>query len=212
MTINCPKGHTSTESDFCSECGAKIGGASANAALAGANGQPSGNGACPDCGIQRTVDRGNFCELCGYNFETGAHGEIPLPGQSAADAPPAVKWTVLVTVDAALKEPESPDPPEAWTPVSIPADRDALLIGRTSQSRAAAPDIALDFDLAVSHSHALLTRTNGPGWTIRDIGSSNGTRLNGTDLQPMVDVPLKAGDRVTLGHWTCLTLSDQSQT
>jgi pSer/pThr/pTyr-binding forkhead associated (FHA) protein len=95
--------------------------------------------------------------------------------------------------------------------VSVAAERDTLLIGRTSQSRGVAPDIALDFDSAVSHRHALLTRANGSGWTIRDIGSANGTRLNGKDIQPMVDVPLNPGDRVTLGHWTCLTLcSEQS--
>jgi hypothetical protein len=121
------------------------------------------------------------------------------------------RWTVLVTVDPSLREPESPEPPADWKLITIAADRDTLLVGRSSQSRATMPDITLDFDSAVSHRHALLTRTNGSGWTIRDIGSSNGTRLNGQDLQPMVDVPVKAGDRVTLGHWTCLTLSQDDK-
>ena len=70
--------------------------------------------------------------------------------------------------------------------------------------------LKLDFDTAVSHRHALLTRTNGSGWIIRDIGSSNGTRVNGEDVKTMADTPLKPGDRVTLGHWTCLTISSET--
>jgi FHA domain len=214
MIITCPKGHPSAEPDFCSECGAKIGGSSVNVPSAPslAPNSPGASGVgCPDCGTQRTIDGSSFCELCGYNFETGSHGEIPLPAQSVPDTPPAPKWTVQITVDAALKEPESPDPPADWTPRSLPVERDTLLIGRTGRSRATTPDIALDFDSGVSTRHALLTRTHGIGWTIRDIGSSNGTRLNGTELQPMVDVLLKAGDRVTLGHWSCLTLAEDGQ-
>ena len=153
--------------------------------------------------------------MCGYNFETGAHGEIPTVPEP--EPPPAVpqpaseKWSVIISVDPSLKEPASPDPPPDFSPVSDFADRDALLIGRTSQSRAIAPEIALDFDSAVSHRHALLTHTGPNGWAIRDIGSSNGTRVNGKDLEGMTDVPLNPGDRITLGHWTCLTLARELQ-
>ncbi|MBV9269367.1 MAG: FHA domain-containing protein [Acidobacteriaceae bacterium] len=209
MTVSCPKGHPSTEADFCSECGARIGAASTEAA-AGARTA----GSCPDCNTKRVPDSAKFCELCGYNFETGAHGEIPMAPPAAppmALSPPAEKWVVRISVDPALKEPESPEPPSDWSPASISAERETLLIGRNSQSRGIAPDIPLDFDAAVSHRHALLTRKDGDGWTIRDIGSSNGTRLNGKDLQALVDVPVNPGDRVTLGHWTCLTLSRESQ-
>jgi ribosomal protein L40E len=199
MTVTCPKGHESTEPDFCSECGARLGSAMAETSAPAAE-------ICPDCNSARPPDGGKFCELCGYNFETGAYGEIPLPPAAPE------KWTVLVTVDPALKEPGSPDPPPDWSPVTIAADRDTLLIGRTSKSRAIAPEIPLDFDTAVSHRHAVLTRTNASGWSIRDVGSSNGTRLNGRDIQAMIDVPLNPGDRVTLGHWTCITLSRAPQT
>jgi pSer/pThr/pTyr-binding forkhead associated (FHA) protein len=41
---------------------------------------------------------------------------------------------------------------------------------------------------------------------MRDIGSANGTTLNGVELEPLVDTPLKAGDEITLGHWTRLTV------
>ena len=215
MTVSCPKGHASTEADFCSECGARIATQTAEAPPLQAN------GACPDCRTKRLADGGKFCELCGYNFETGAHGEIPTlsaapvpepePVAAPAPAPVQQRWTVRITVDPALREAGSPDPPADWAQLSVDANRDSLLIGRSSQSRAIAPDISLDFDSAVSHRHALITRVNGSDWTIRDIGSSNGTRLNGQDLKAMEDVPLRPGDRVTVGHWTCLTLAREPE-
>lgn len=217
MTVTCPKGHTSTEDDFCSECGVKIANAAApngaNSDIGGLEPPPLTSGAnCPDCMTPRPAAAATFCELCGYNFETGAHGEIPLP-PIAAEAEPVsapAKWTVHVAIDPALKEPGSPEPPMEWQRLTIPADGNTLLIGRRSAARNIAPEISLDFDTAVSHRHAILTRTDSNGWTLRDIGSSNGTRLNGQDVQPMTDVLIKPGDRITLGHWTCLTLVSEA--
>jgi pSer/pThr/pTyr-binding forkhead associated (FHA) protein len=43
---------------------------------------------------------------------------------------------------------------------------------------------------------------------VRDIGSANGTRLNGKDLEPLTDTVLKDGDELTLGHWTRLSVKE----
>ena len=37
---------------------------------------------------------------------------------------------------------------------------------------------------------------------LRDIGAANGTRLNGKDVEPLTDNPLRDADEITLGHWT----------
>jgi pSer/pThr/pTyr-binding forkhead associated (FHA) protein len=79
---------------------------------------------------------------------------------------------------------------------------DSYLIGRRSEKRGVMPEISLDADDAVSHRHALLNRTPDGGLQVRDVGSSNGTRLNGTDLVPLTDMPLKDGDQLIVGHWT----------
>ncbi len=221
----CPKGHESTESDFCSECGAKIpaNGATPASAIAGTQ------ACCPDCGTVRLSGETVFCEICGFNFETGAHGEIPVsdhaavpapnvpPATQPADVPPALEiapdapaeplvtntgWTLIVTVDPALREAGSPPPPADTGPFTFDLKKDLNLIGRTSQSRAIFPEVALDFDDAVSHRHALLNSLDGGKLTLRDIGSSNGTRLNGHDVEPLTDVELHPGDELTLGHWT----------
>ncbi len=103
MTTNvCPKGHLSTESDYCSECGAKIQTASealadiqagANlphglisiqdpfptpASIAGGVGSTTGSTACPACGAIHLESDGNFCEICGYNFVTGEPADLPI--------------------------------------------------------------------------------------------------------------------------------------
>src|ERR1700722_20188563 len=77
----CPKGHESAEPDYCSECGAKIqNGAVAPVAPAEAIPLPATTAQeCPDCGTMREHSGVAFCEICGYNFNTGARGEVPPP-------------------------------------------------------------------------------------------------------------------------------------
>lgn len=204
----CPKGHSSTESDFCSECGARIQGTAAAPADAatGIKAQ-SGGRKCPDCGASQAADGGNFCEICGYNFATGAHGEVPVatPASQPPVAPPA-GWTIVAMVDLSLKEAGSPDPPAGAGPFTMPLDKPVNLIGRRSESHAIFPEIPLDFDDAVSHRHALIEKRDDGSLVLRDIGSANGTRLNGKDCEPMVDIALQDGDELTMGHWTRITV------
>ena len=56
-------------------------------------------------------------------------------------------------------------------------------------------DIVLD-DSSISRRHAEI-RPAGDGWTVADLGSTNGVRLNGRTLRDAT--PLQAGDRVELG-------------
>ncbi len=189
--LTCPNGHASTEDDFCTICGTKM-----HAPPALTN--------CPDCGLARDSGGGIFCEFCGFNFNTREHGElkaIPTPQTPAAQTP-VREWQAVITVDPSLRTAESPEAPEGVVAITIPLIRETHLIGRRSEKRAIFPEIPLDSDDAVSHRHALITRTSGGGLTLRDIGSSNGTTLNGKPLEPLTDVALNPGDELTLGHWT----------
>ena len=56
-------------------------------------------------------------------------------------------------------------------------------------------DIVLD-DSSISRRHAEI-RPAGDGWTVADLGSTNGVRLNGRTLRDAT--PLQDGDRVELG-------------
>jgi sigma-B regulation protein RsbU (phosphoserine phosphatase) len=67
-----------------------------------------------------------------------------------------------------------------------------LTIGRSTECDLVLPDILL------SRRHAELLR-RGEGWWARDLGSLNGTRLNGDRLTE--ERPLRAGDVLTLSGW-----------
>ena len=55
-------------------------------------------------------------------------------------------------------------------------------------------------NMYVSGVHAQLRYNSASGWNIADKHSSNGTRLNGRQLQPDVDMSLKDGDVVTIAN------------
>ncbi len=112
----------------------------------------------------------------------------------------------MVVVDPALSEPGGPEPPAGVVPLTIALDKPVSLIGRRSDKRGILPEVSLDLDDGVSHRHALLTHGDDGWLTLRDIGSANGTRLNGADVQPLVDTVLHDGDQITLGRWTRLTV------
>lgn len=87
-----------------------------------------------------------------------------------------------------------------------------VFIGRRSRSRGIEPDIDLSgapMDPGVSHSHAAIVATEDGGWAIVDVGSANGTYLNGAiePIEPGQPQPLTDGDRIQLGAWTRLTIS-----
>jgi pSer/pThr/pTyr-binding forkhead associated (FHA) protein len=131
----------------------------------------------------------------------------PAP-EPVVETPPAAKqWTVTVTVDPSLRDPDGPEAPTDVADVVLAIDKPVCLIGRKSEKRGIHPEVALEMDDGVSHRHALLTQGDDGSLTLRDIGSSNGTRLNGEDVKALEDVPLHDGDQVTLGRWTRLTVN-----
>lgn len=67
---------------------------------------------------------------------------------------------------------------------------DGLTLGRATHV-----DLALD-DVYVSDEHARI-QLDGDGWVVRDLGSTNGTYLNGAKVAR--PTPLTAGDQLRLG-------------
>jgi hypothetical protein len=68
----CPDGHQSVAADFCDTCGMRIEGPPAPTAAgpeSGGSGAAGGGPSCPQCG---TAQSGQFCEVCGFDFTTGA--------------------------------------------------------------------------------------------------------------------------------------------
>jgi len=71
------------------------------------------------------------------------------------------------------------------------------VIGR---SRSADINIPL---AVVSNNHALLIRRDEDKWMIKDLGSKNGTRVNGYELDPDKRYLISPGDEIELGGVTC---------
>jgi hypothetical protein len=228
----CPKGHNSTEADFCSECGAKITAMGIAELVSNPTNKPTppaesiNSQPCPDCSTLHESDSGNFCEICGYNFLTNAKGGDPLSNFPPSFKPPVnsssastqlptgtesvpimsattvCQWQIVMMIDPSLATPDSPTPPTNPAPVTIILNPGANLIGRTIQARAIHPEIPLDLDDAVSSRHAILTLHPDDSLVLRDIGSSNGTMVNGKEVAVMADIAIASGDQITLGHWT----------
>jgi len=85
--------------------------------------------------------------------------------------------------------------------IFLKGDKD-YTIGRASEGQTVLPDVDLApfqaYEAGVSRLHALLG-TQGNHLTIQDLGSSNGTRLNGQKIPPHAERSLANGDILTLG-------------
>lgn len=82
------------------------------------------------------------------------------------------------------------------------AERSEFTLGRTIEGQPILPDIDLSpfdaFTLGVSRLHAALRIVNHEV-VVTDLGSSNGTRVNGQKIVPHVDYPINHGDIIALG-------------
>ena len=147
----------------------------------------------------------------GETMVSGAHRErlAPAAGPAPLNTDPALPPMLELVITVATT-PHDGMPDAQPLPVLVPRvqslDGHAFLIGRRSIRRNISPEIALDPDDGVSHRHAQLTRTADGAFSLSDLGSSNGTTLNGKEILPGVAVTLKEGDIIALGRWTCLTL------
>jgi FHA domain-containing protein len=232
--LRCPKGHVSTDPDYCSECGTKLAGAPsaispstaipAETLAAAAGGAP-----CPVCSTPRVVGA-RFCEVCRYDFETAAApatgtpvaatpalpaGDVaPHPSPVAPSAPTALpaepvpqRWDAVIAVDPSLyKIPDPAQPCPVQAPERIfPLDMEENLVGRRSDRKDIHPEIMI-LDPGISRRHLSFRRRDAGDFAALDLGSTNGTALNATPLEPGIPTPLKDGDQITLGCWTRITI------
>jgi FHA domain-containing protein len=73
----------------------------------------------------------------------------------------------------------------------MPVGPGGAVIGRSREC-----DIVLQ-DSNVSRRHAEIRPTGGDGWSIADLGSTNGVKVNGRKISSAT--PLKAGDQIAVG-------------
>lgn len=170
---------------------------------------------CPNCGTPRSADEA-FCEVCGLDFASGKLPAAPPPPSTAATATATgatsavdTGWVVVIEVDTEFFESNENDasltPPEGVAAKEIPLRGDEVLIGRTSASANVHPDVDLGSDVGVSRKHATLKR-RGDEWFIVDLGSTNGTEVDGKVVPAGEERAVAEGTVVHVGAWTKLTL------
>jgi FHA domain len=202
----CIEGHASKADDYCDVCGAPIG----SPAEQPASPSPVEATACPACGMPVS---GRFCEACGHD------SALPEPAAAPSPQVPEVSagWTAVVTADPEFYErvlarggPDTVEFPRFFPERRIGLQRSTTLIGRRNREQGVEPEIDLGIhpaDRGVSTQHAVL-RIRDSGLTVTDLGSTNGTSLNGSeDLLPEgEETPLADGDRIHIGAWTTIRI------
>ncbi|MFO7571799.1 MAG: FHA domain-containing protein [Gaiellaceae bacterium] len=142
---------------------------------------------CPECGFQNP-EASNYCSRCGALLakETGGETTLSFEVESAGEesesllAALGISGPALVVRSGGGMAGQSFQPPEGRT-----------LIGRSPEC-----DIFLD-DVTVSRRHAELDRA-GETFTIRDLGSLNGTYVNRKRIESAV---LDDDDEVQVGKY-----------
>jgi hypothetical protein len=222
MPYKCPKGHVSTDADYCSECGVLMIGAKTalnpDAAVAADN-------CCPDCGAPATSGM-RFCEICRYDFQLRrSFGGIPLnESQRLAPVPPPIGgsacagapglavsvtkaagparsdiYVAVITDPSLVTEPDPDNPCPADAPERIfHLDLDENLVGRRSEDKGILAEIQVA-DPGVSRRHIKFLREPDRTFSALELGSANGTTLNGARLEPGVATPVKPGDQLIVG-------------
>jgi len=192
---------------------------------------------CPQCGAQ-TRPEDNFCLFCGGPLggqlapaaEAGqSNGQLPnRPPATDANGPAAAVAANEIWADSAsnhahaasaalLNAERAPDQSPSPTAhaflvlATLPGqprvslDKPETYIGRLQRS-----DIVLPNDKLVSRRHAVIQLENGI-FTLFDLGSSNGTFVNGREL--FAPTPLHHGDHISIGeHELIFQLVEQSET
>jgi hypothetical protein len=135
---------------------------------------------------------------------------VPVDSVTAGSEPlstSAARLNVVVITDPSLAEDEETrkqcprDVPE----LVFPLDLDENLVGRRSDARKIFPEIDLN-DPGVSHRQLKILRQPDGSFAALELGSANGTTLNGVALKPGLITPLAAGDELLVGLWTRLQL------
>jgi len=158
---------------------------------------------CPSCGhLHRPGTL--FCSECGVYLLTGGPLRTePLP-ESDLPATRADPWEGGEKGSTAEAQPEMLliIVPPSGRQLTLPAEGEAV-IGRLDATRGVFPNIDLTpeggLEGGVSRRHARVHKQKSQ-YFIEDLGSANGTFLNGQRLTPYLPHPLHDGDELQLGR------------
>jgi pSer/pThr/pTyr-binding forkhead associated (FHA) protein len=157
---------------------------------------------CPNCQAEYP-ENALFCEECGAYLraddpmmETLIVAETPRRERGEASEVPGEEVTFPLGLKLTI--------PDSRRSLEVPLTRE-VSIGRLDPASACYPSVDLSgeggLDKGISRRHAQITR-RGSEVFVEDLGSINGTLLNGKKLMPYSPQVLKSGDELQLGKLT----------
>ena len=132
--------------------------------------------------------------------EFGIQARLVRPDESPAEAPRQAEegHTMVYSSAERIAEPlREPDPRRGTARLRIGGRAELLGSGGATLGRSRDADIVLE-DPNVSRVHAEV-RPSGGSWIVRDLGSTNGVKVNGRRLDPSRPQSLRGGDVIELG-------------
>jgi pSer/pThr/pTyr-binding forkhead associated (FHA) protein len=157
---------------------------------------------CPNC-QQNEYPGALFCSKCGAQLV-----------QNKRAGSTTTIYTSIPDASSPTQTPSFPTPPEECKDALVALivldtseaiflhSREDFSLGRATPGQPIVPDIDLTphnaYETGVSRLHASLNISNRPV-SVQDLGSVNGTRVNGKKLPPHSATSLTNGDILTLG-------------
>jgi len=163
---------------------------------------------CPNC-QNKEISGAIYCSKCGAQL-LDAH--LTTHKIHTAETRQEVERTNRL-------QPPPSTPLQSWISLHIIesgqilplADRTEFTLGRSAEGQPIVPDVDLSsynaYANGVSRLHAAIKLVNNR-IVVVDLGSSNGTYLNGVRLSPYVETPVAHGDLVYLGKLKIQILVD----
>ena len=161
---------------------------------------------CPNC-LYKNMTGAIFCSECGSQL-------VYTASQKTGKVPATDGYKVKSSSDHLSQPPSAPPTPFPDAPISlhvlnsgvflpVPEGEEAIL-GRATAGQSMVPDINLEpyhaFEAGVSRIHAAIHIDNDQV-LVTDLGSGNGTRINGTKIEPNKPHPIQDGDFLNLGKF-----------
>ena len=155
---------------------------------------------CPNC-QHENIDGTMFCEDCGAQISTSDTMTTQVINEDESSVVDKVDTHDL---------PVNKHDVNTWASLHLIeigqilplADRSEFTLGRVTDAQAIMPDIDLTpykaYTQGVSRLHTVILREGNQVY-IMDLGSANGTYLNGKRLKTNVRQTLKHGDMISLG-------------
>lgn len=161
---------------------------------------------CHNC-LHKEMVGALFCSECGAQliFDEG----IPTSTIKQSSTKDFVPTTREPKAQEAVPQP-TPVPPKGKVTLNIVnydeilelTSFDELTLGRVSEGQPVLPDIDLSpykaYEAGVSRMHAAI-KIGETAVSVTDLGSANGTRVNGRKISAHIPHPLRNGDILTLG-------------